>query len=111
MPVNEVPQSSPTRNSRENPNAVNSSRAGLALPGVADATLTNVDLDLLNNNFLYINNPGGWTIDEIRLGSTFAAVTPTAIPVPSSSMLIAGGLAAFVLCAGAVNARCSSRRE
>lgn len=65
---------------------------GLAEPLVADATMTNVDLDLVNNSFLYINNPGGWTIDEIRLGSTFADVTPTAVPAPSSALLIALGM-------------------
>jgi hypothetical protein len=75
---------------------------GLALPAAADATLTNVDLDLFANNFLYINNPGGWTIDEIRLGATFADVSPAAIPVPSSVLLIAGGLMAAGLARGRV---------
>ena len=68
---------------------------------VADATLTNVDLDLITNNFLYINNPGGWTIDEIRLGSTFAEVFPSAVPLPSSPLLLAVGLISVRLRAGA----------
>ena len=68
---------------------------GLALPAAADATLYNVDLDLMTNNFLYINNPGGWTIDEMRLGSTFAEVSPSAVPLPSSLLLLAAGLIVF----------------
>ena len=68
---------------------------GIAEPLVADATMAN--FDLAQPDFLYINNPGGWTMDEIRLGPTFAAVTPVAVPAPPSSLLIVGGLAVIAL--------------
>jgi hypothetical protein len=64
---------------------------GGALPAGSDAELAlpNVDLD-----FLIMNNATGWTTDEIRLGATFAEVTPLAsVPVPSPLFLMAGGLA------------------
>lgn len=64
-------------------------------PVAADATL--LDFDLGERTSLYINNPGGWTIDEIRLGPTFAAVTPAAVPAPASLPLLVGGLAAIGL--------------
>jgi hypothetical protein len=65
---------------------------GGTLPAVSDATLALPNVAL---NYLYINNATGWTTDEIRLGSTFADVTPT--PAPATSLLMAGGLAAVAL--------------
>jgi hypothetical protein len=71
---------------------------GTAEPLVADAHMTNANLNLAApNNSLYINNPGGWTIDEIRVGPTFADVTPAAVPAPFSPLLIALGLVAVGL--------------
>jgi hypothetical protein len=63
---------------------------GLAEPATADALKTN--FDLLPASFIFLNNAGGWTTDEIRIGSTFASVTPQAVPEPSSLILVAWGL-------------------
>jgi len=68
---------------------------GAAEPLQADAELSGFNLGA--TNFLYINNAGGWTIDEIRIGSTFAAVTPTSVPEPASLLLVMMGLAAIAL--------------
>jgi hypothetical protein len=66
-------------------------------PVVPDAVKTNYDLPPANN--IFINNAGGWTTDEIRLGSTFASVAPA--PEPAALALFAGGaliLAARYVC-------------
>ena len=58
---------------------------GGAQPLLADAQMSNVNMALTNS--LYINNSGGWTIDEIRIGSSFADVAPLqASPVPEPAM-------------------------
>lgn len=64
--------------------------AGAAEPGAASVTKS--DLDIGNVDFLTINNYGGFTIDEIRIGSSFDAVTPLA-PVPEPALGWAAGLA------------------
>lgn len=63
---------------------------GSAEPLAADATLTGFDLG--STSRLVINNAGAWTIDEIRLGGRFADVTPTAVPEPPLTALLATGL-------------------
>jgi hypothetical protein len=63
---------------------------GVAEPALADATMTNVDL--LADSFVTINNAGAWTLDEIRIGSTLADVTPSAVPEPPVALLLATGL-------------------
>lgn len=47
-----------------------------------------------STTYLTIRSSGAFSgsIDEIRLGNTFADVTPTAIPEPSTYALLAGGL-------------------
>ena len=52
---------------------------GLPEPSIADSVKT--DFDLPPVNFVFVNNAGGWTTDEIRIGSTFASVTP--VPEPA----------------------------
>lgn len=47
---------------------------------------------------LYINNAGGWTTDEIRIGATWAEVTPlSAVPEPATLGLLAAGLPGLAL--------------
>jgi hypothetical protein len=53
-------------------------------PASADATLT---LDsTTQSNLLYLNNIGGYTTDELRIGTTYADVT--AVPEPMLAMFI-----------------------
>jgi hypothetical protein len=68
---------------------------GGALPAASDATLALPDVGSLD--FLFINNASGWTTDEIRLGDTFASVSPTAVPIAPSQLLFLGGLGLIVL--------------
>lgn len=57
-------------------------------PALADAIKTNFDLG--TTDFIFMNNAGGWTTDEIRIGDTFASVTPTvAAPEPTTLVLLA----------------------
>ena len=63
---------------------------GAAEPVLADATVT--DFDVGAGSFVTINNAGAWTLDEIRIGSTFADVTPSAVPAPPVALLLATGL-------------------
>ncbi len=58
---------------------VNPTPGGLQ-PAVANAVKTDYDMPLAD--FIYLNNAGAWTTDEIRIGSTFASVTPAAVPEP-----------------------------
>jgi hypothetical protein len=61
---------------------------GAPEPSIPDALKTNYDLSPAN--FVFLNNAGSWTTDEIRIGSTFAAVTPLAtIPEPGTLYLLA----------------------
>ena len=69
---------------------------GGAQPLLADAEMSNFNLALTDS--LYINNSGGWTIDEIRVGSSFANVAPLqASPVsePATPTLMLLGLTAI----------------
>lgn len=61
-----------------------------AEPLLADASLSGFNLGLAN--VFTINNAGAWTVDEIRLGTTFEDVVPTAVPEPASLTLLACGL-------------------
>lgn len=67
---------------------------GGPLPGVADATLNNLDF---GGSDLVVNNAGAWTTDEIRIGDSFAAVTPMAVPEPSVALLLLPGLGLLAL--------------
>ena len=60
---------------------------GAPEPSTADAVKTNFDAGLID--FVFLNNAGNWTTDEIHIGDTFAAVTvPTAVPEPSTLLLL-----------------------
>jgi len=61
---------------------------GLLEPMTADATKSNRDVGM--TDFIAINNAGNWTIDEIRIGDSFAAVSGA--PVPGVPALLLGGL-------------------
>jgi hypothetical protein len=50
-------------------------------PGTPDALKT--DFDLPPDSFVFLNNAGSWTTDEIRIGDSFAAVTAAAVPEPA----------------------------
>ena len=56
-----------------------------------------IKFDLGVDSTVTINNAGAWTLDDIRLGETFADVTPAAVPAPPVALLLAGGLIAGVL--------------
>jgi hypothetical protein len=62
------------------------------LPEPAVANLLKTDLDLGTISSLTINNYGGFTTDEIRIGSSFASVTPTAVPEPAYGVSVALGI-------------------
>lgn len=71
--------------------------AGAPQPAVPDAVKTNVDVGAVDS--VTINNYGGFTIDEIRIGDSFGAVTPaSAVPEPGSGVLVV--LLAGLLAAG-----------
>ena len=81
---------------------------GGAEPLLADAEMSNVDLAL--TDLLYINNSGGWTIDEIRVGSSFADVAPvqvSSVPEPAmlALVLLALSAMAFTRLSGKVRQR------
>lgn len=66
------------------------------IPGAAEPTPsatigTEYGIDLGSAIYLAINNAGNWTTDEIRVGSTFASVTPA--PLPATLALLLAGLA------------------
>lgn len=50
-------------------------------PGVASVVKTNLDLGTFSS--LTVNNYGGFMTDEIRIGTDFASVAPTAVPEPA----------------------------
>jgi hypothetical protein len=58
-------------------------------PGSADATLS---YDIGTQNGLAFNAGGATSFDEIRIGTTFADVTPGLVPEPGTLSLVAGGL-------------------
>lgn len=60
---------------------------------VAARFLPTDGLDLGELIFIAINNAGNWTTDEIRIGATFASVTPA--PAPGALPLLVAGLAAL----------------
>jgi hypothetical protein len=72
--------------------------AGDPQPAVPDAVKTNLDVGAVDS--VTINNYGGFTIDEIRIGDSFAAVTPaSAVPEPRSGVLVGLILAVVVIAA------------
>jgi hypothetical protein len=60
-----------------------------AEPGTADATLT---YNIGTQNGLGLNAGGPTSFDEIRIGTTFADVTPSLVPEPGTMSLVAIGL-------------------
>ncbi len=66
---------------------------GLPEPGAADVSRS--DLDLGSVNSVTINNYGGFTTDEIRIGDSWESVTPTNAPEPALGAAAAFALAAF----------------
>jgi hypothetical protein len=65
------------------------------LPAAADATKSNHDAGTWST--LVVNNAGHYTTDEIRIGTAYADVVPTAaVPLPPAVLLFASGLAALV---------------
>jgi hypothetical protein len=68
--------------------------AGGPQPAVADVVKTDLDVGAVNS--ITVNNYGGFTIDEIRIGDTFASVTPTSpVPEPRSEALFGLIVVAF----------------
>lgn len=64
---------------------------GVPQPLTPDAMKTNYDLG--STDFIFLNNAGGWTTDEIRLGSTFESVTSASrVPVPGALTLLTTAL-------------------
>ena len=61
---------------------------GGAEPGTANVVKTDLDMGTISS--LTINNYGGFTTDEIRIGSSFASVTPSAlVPEPAFGLCVA----------------------
>jgi hypothetical protein len=65
------------------------------LPGTSEADNlvaasfdTAMGVDLGNLTFIAINNEGNWTTDEIRIGASFASVTPMTVPTPAPAALL-----------------------
>jgi hypothetical protein len=71
---------------------------GAPQPATPDAVKTDVDSGTSINS-LVINNGGLWATDEIRIGPTFASVTPvaTTVPEPGSAVLLVFGILALAL--------------
>lgn len=59
-------------------------------PGVPDVLKTDLDVGLVNA--LTINNYGGFTTDEIRIGSSFDVVTPLESAVPEPALGVGVGI-------------------
>ena len=72
---------------------------GQSQPALPDVVKTDLDVGTVTD--LILNNYGGYTYDEIRIGSTFASVTPT--PEPASGVAL--GTALLCLTALKWNAR------
>jgi hypothetical protein len=74
--------------------------AGDPQPAVPNAVKTNLDVGAVDS--VTINNYGGFAVDEVRIGDSFAAVTPTpAVPEPRSGVLLGFMSAALLI----INAR------
>jgi len=61
---------------------------GSGEPAVAAATLTSLDLGTFVGVSISTGAAATWSLDEIRIGATFADVTP--VPEPSTALLAAG---------------------
>lgn len=66
-------------------------------PEPAAANVLKTDLDVGMVDSLTVNNYGGFTVDEIRIGSSFDAVTPLASSVPEPSYGMTVGLVVVAL--------------
>jgi hypothetical protein len=70
--------------------------AGGPEPAVPNVVKTDLDVGAVDS--ITINNYGGFTLDEIRIGDSFAAVTPTsAVPEPRSGVLVGLMLAVLIV--------------
>jgi hypothetical protein len=67
---------------------------GQSEPATPDVVKT--DLDVGSVTSFVINNYGGFTTDEIRVGSTFADVTPTATPEPGFGVAVGAILMVWI---------------
>jgi len=66
-------------------------------PQPATPSAVKTDLDVGTVSDVVINNYGGYTTDEIRIGSTFASVTPvTSVPEPAFGWAVVVVLACLV---------------
>lgn len=60
--------------------------------GTAQATWNSADLDVINGIRLQAGNAGSFSVDEIRIGDTFADVTPlAAVSAPTIQASLSGG--------------------
>lgn len=66
---------------------------GAAEPAIADASQINLDVDIINQ--VVLTGPGAYRFDELRIGTTFADVTP--VPEPTSVLLCLAGIFATQL--------------
>ena len=66
--------------------------------GAAQATFTSgtSDMDVVNGLRFQTPNTGGFSIDEIRVGTTFADVTPV-VPEPTTLIMVGLGIGAVAL--------------
>ena len=75
---------------------INPALDGAESAAVPSAVKTNFDpANPLFGTTFQFNNYGYYTIDEIRVGTTYADVMPTAVPEPTSLSLFAVGFAAL----------------
>ncbi len=66
-------------------------------PEPATPDVLKTDLDVGTVNDIVINNYGGFTTDEIRIGSTFDSVTPLQSPAPEPGLGLVAGMASLWL--------------
>lgn len=73
----------------------------LAAPGGADATYSNIGLSTVTLDRLqlvFASAPNNFRFDEVRVGTSFAEVTPfTPIPEPTSAAMLLGGMGLLAL--------------
>ena len=61
------------------------------------AGVTKTDLDLGNVSAISVLSTGSFAIDEIRMGTTYAEVTPAAaVPEPNASILLMSAVSALL---------------
>lgn len=69
---------------------------GQGQPATPNATKSDLDVGTVTS--VLINNYGGYTTDEIQIGSTFSSVTSLAsVPEPASGWVVVAGLASIAM--------------